>query len=62
MFRTHLKNVEVQMGQIAQDANRRQLGDLPSDTISSSKGKEQCNANTQVRKATQVSNGLGAGI
>ena len=42
-FRTHLKNLNVQVGQIAQDVNRRPPGGLPSDTVSSSKEKEQCN-------------------
>ena len=32
------------MGQIAQESNQKLQGGLPSDTVSSSKGKEQCNA------------------
>ena len=46
LLKSQLRNVEVQVGQVAQDNQRRLPGGLPSDTVSTSKGKEQCNAVT----------------
>ena len=43
-LKTYLKTMEVQVGQIAHDNNRRQQGNLPSDIVSTSRGKNQCNA------------------
>ena len=44
MLRNHMKSVDIQIGQISQSNNHRQQGGLPSDTVSSAMGKEQCNA------------------
>ena len=44
MLRNHMKSVDIQIGQISQSNSHRQQGGLPSDTVSTSKGKEQCNA------------------
>ena len=52
-LKTYLKTMEVQVGQIAQDANRRQQGNLPSDTVSTSRGKDQCNA-VALRSGKQI--------
>ena len=46
LLETSLKNMEVQMGQLAQELHRRPQGGLPSDTIPNPKGKEQCHAVT----------------
>ena len=46
LLETSLNNMEVQMGQLAQEMHRRPQGGLPSDTVQNPKGKEQCHAVT----------------
>ena len=46
LLETSLKNIEVQMGQLAQELHSRPQGGLPSDTIPNPKGKEQRHAIT----------------
>ena len=46
LLKTQIRNVEIQVGQVAQENHRRLPVGLPSDTVSTSKGKEQCNAVT----------------
>ena len=46
LLKTSLRNMEVQMGQLAQELHRRPQGGLPSDTVPNPKGKEQCHAVT----------------
>ena len=45
-LRAHVKNLNTQLGQVAQDANQRSTGGLSSDTFPAGKDKEQCNAMT----------------
>ena len=52
-LKTYLKTMEVQVGQIAQDTNRWQQGNLPSDTVSTSRDKDQCNA-VALRSGRQI--------
>lgn len=50
-----MKNIEVQIGQIAQEFHRRPQGGLPSGIMANSKGKEQCHAVT-LKNGKQVYN------
>ena len=52
-LKIYLKTMEVQVGQIAQDANRQKQGNLPSDTVSMSRGKDQCNV-VALRSGKQI--------
>lgn len=44
MLETNTKNMEVQIGQMAQELHRGPQGSLPSDTVINLKGKEQFHA------------------
>ncbi|XP_017982359.1 PREDICTED: uncharacterized protein LOC108663273 [Theobroma cacao] len=55
-----LRNLETQMGQVANSINSRRQGALPSDTQVNPKGKEHCNAVTlrsgkEVRRVNEKS-------
>ena len=51
----NLKNVETQLGQMAQEKHFRPHGTLPSDTIVAPKGQEQCHAVT-LRSGKELNN------
>ena len=46
LLEENLRNLETQMGQMAQERHVRQQGMLPSDTVANPKKKEQCHAIT----------------